>query len=143
MSYMTDCTDCYAVPGSDSLIDMIGLDGLTVHYGKTAADIAAQEPEAVRMSVTDWLKAKAERQHTPITWDPTTAEKYQDMLEVLPPAMWGGDAFLVGEPDDHDASTGEPRFQAYRKRGDLFWVASRPMTRAELRAFLNQTGVVR
>jgi hypothetical protein len=56
------------------------------------------------------------------------------MLNVLPPAAWIGGAFMVGEPTDHCAETGRPRFQAYRERGMQFEVASRPMTIAEFRA---------
>ncbi len=133
--FAQDAVDCYAVPGSSSIIDMIDPEsGLTCVYGKTAADVAAEEPGAVRMPIADWLTAKAARQHTPITWDETTEEQYNDMLEVLPPAAWIGGAFLVGEPDDHDCSTGAPRFRAYRHDGDRYLVASRPMTRAEFRA---------
>lgn len=137
-------TECWAVPGAGHIIDMIHpLTGLTVYGHKTAADIAAQEPGAVRMTIADWVKAKAERQHTPITWAPTTVRQYHEMLEVLPPAMWSFGAFLVGEPMDHDAETGAPRFSAYFHEHGLYFVASRPMTRAELRAFLNQKGIAR
>lgn len=32
---------------------------------------------------------------------PCTAERYHDMLEVLPPVAWVSAGFLVGEPYDH------------------------------------------
>jgi hypothetical protein len=33
-----------------------------------------------------------------MTWKPATKARYWDMLEVLPPAVMGGGAFMVGEP---------------------------------------------
>jgi len=69
----------------------------------------------------------------PITWTETTEDRYNDMLEVLPPAAMIGSAFLVGEPSDHCAATGQPRFEAFRQRGAVYLVASRPMTIRELR----------
>jgi len=47
---------------------------------------------------------------------------------VLPPAVMDSRGFLVGEPTDHDVSTGEPRFDAFRKIGSRFETASRPIT---------------
>ena len=95
-----------------------------------------QYPGAVRMSFDAWQADKAARQNTPIEWHPTTAEKYAEMLCVLPPAFWQAGVFLVGEPDDHDALTGRPRFQAYRQIGESYLVASRPMTIADARALV-------
>ena len=37
-----------------------------------------------------------------MTWKRTTEAKYDEMLEILPPALWTGLGFLVGEPLDHD-----------------------------------------
>lgn len=139
---LEDCIECYAVPGSDSIIDVIHPDtGLTWVYQKTAEDVTTQNPAAVRMRLADWMQAKTKRQHGPITWMPTTREQYHEMLEVLPPAMWSGGAFLVGEPDDHDAETGEPRFRCYFHEAGAYSVASRPMTRRELKSFLSQKGI--
>jgi len=58
------------------------------------------------------------------------------MLEVLPPALWLRGGFLVGEPFDHDAGNGQPRYGAYRRIDGGYMVASRPMTTAEFRAEL-------
>jgi hypothetical protein len=132
---MMDCTDCYAVPGAGSIIDVIDpRTDLTWCYQKTAADIAAQEPGAVRMTIEEWTTAQAARQRTPWAWEPSTAERYQDMLDVLPPAYWQGGVFAVGEPADHDAGTGRPRYDAYRQQGDRYFVSTRPVTIAELKA---------
>ena len=46
-------------------------------------------------------------------------ERYREMMECLPPAAYRRDGFLVGEPQDHDAETGEPRYEAFIRRG--FW----------------------
>lgn len=133
-----ECVDCYARPNCDSIIDVIRPDtGLTWHFGHSAEQIAAREPTAVRMSIHDFTVRKAMRQASPITWEPSTAERYAYMLGILPPAMWIAGYFLVGEPTDHCAATGAPRFQAYRKRGTHYYASSRPMTRVELRAIVS------
>ncbi len=41
-----------------------------------------------------------------------TEDKYDEMLCVLPPEIMVGNAFLVGEPVDHD-HYGNPRYQLY------------------------------
>ncbi len=68
-----------------------------------------------------------------LEWTETTAEKYDEMLNVLPPAAWIGGGFLVGEPWDHDSS-GRPRFEAYIHTAGKHYVSSRPITVNELRA---------
>lgn len=139
MSLSTDFTEVWAVPGANHIIDTINpITGLTSVYGKDAHAVLTENPNAVRMTWEVWRTAAAERQQTPITWQRTTARKYQEMLEVLPPAYWSGGAFLVGEPYDHDFATGAPRFQAYVQRGDYYFVASRPLTLKELKAELGR-----
>ena len=59
-----------------------------------------------------------------------------EMLEVLPPAIWIGGAFLVGEPVTHSARTGAPMFDGFWKRNGRYLASNRAMTRAELRAEL-------
>jgi hypothetical protein len=51
-----------------------------------------------------------------------------EMLEVLPPLAWNHAGFLVGEACDHHARTGEPRYQAFTKLGDVYRASSRPLT---------------
>lgn len=46
-----------------------------------------------------------------------TAERYREMLEVLPPARWIGGSFLVGEAMSHD-DDGQARYAYYFRRGD-------------------------
>lgn len=136
--------DCYAIPGADYVIDVIDPDtGLTMVNGHTEEEIKAREPLAVRMPIAQHCTDKATRQHTPITWGSTSEAKYNEMLNVLPPIDWQYDYFLVGEPTDHDAETGAPRYQAYRRLGSSIWyyryeVSSRPITRRELRAIIGR-----
>jgi hypothetical protein len=132
-----ELVDCYAVPGSDTLIDMIDpTTDRTCVYGRTLEDVQREDPGAVRMTYEAWAHAKAARQNTPITWAPTTAERYQEMLDVLPPAAYRANGFLVGEPWDHETLTGAPRYQAFRCTLGRYSVASRPLTRREFLAAL-------
>ena len=129
--------DAFAVPGHESVLDMVHPDtGRSMVYGKTLEQIRAENPGAEVVNFEAWLAAKAERQHTPVIWHPCTEERYHEMLEVLPPAFWRGGLFLVGEPCDHDAGTGQPRYAAFWKRGDRFTASDRPITRQEAAAFL-------
>lgn len=140
MSLSIDFSEVWAVPGENHIIDMINPEtGLTAVYAKDAETVLRDNPNAVRMKWEDWRKAASERQQTPIRWEPSTYAKYREMLEVLPPAFWRWGLFLVGEPYDHDFATGQPRFQAYRKRGSdscgyRYYVSSRPITVMEARA---------
>jgi hypothetical protein len=128
-------TDCFAVPGDDTLVDMIHpLTGRSVCYGKTLDDVRHEYPNAEVMTYDAWSLAKAERQNVPVLWEDTTEQHYNYMFEVLPPAVYGSRGFLVGEPWDHEARTGSPRFQAFRIIGRHYVVSSRPMTIAEFRA---------
>ena len=131
---LRDCENCFAVPGSDSMIDVVHpTTGKTVIYGRTLEEVRQQlgYEKAELMTVDGFCQAKAERQDTPITWTETTKEKFYEMLEVLPPATMKNGGFLVGEPWDHHALTGRPRYAAYKEREEKFFVASRPMTRQE------------
>lgn len=134
---MTTNPDVYANPGEDHLIDTIDpTTGLTSVFGSTEADIRERHPRAQRISWETWRAQAAARQQTPIVWTETTPAQYDERLNVLPPALWRGGAFLVGEPTDHDLSTGQPRFAADWHRGNHYVTASRPLTCAELRGIL-------
>lgn len=139
---MKDYTEAYAKPGEHSIIDVIDPEtGLTSVYHETFEQIRARYPEAERVAIADWQAQRAAAQDTPIVWTRITRRKYWDMLEVLPPALWIGGAFLVGEPTDHHATTGRPRFAAYRQIGadddsGIYLAASRPMTCEELRQII-------
>lgn len=130
---------CFAT--EDIIIDVLDPGtGRTTTYGRTLEDVRAEGPEyamAEQMTVGEFCRRKAKRQRTPIMWAPTTADKFSEMLEVLPPAAGGRMAFLVGEPWDHDAGTGEPRYQAFWRCGNDYRIGSRPMTIREFRAELS------
>lgn len=122
-------TEVYAVPGAGSIIDVINPHtGLTSAFGRTEAEVLAREPLAKRMTWDDWAQARSATQRTPIVWEPSERETYQEMLNVLPPAFWGAGGFLVGEHTDHDVLDGRPRYEAYRHQGDSYFVSSRPLT---------------
>lgn len=129
--------EVYAVPGENSIIDMIHpVTGLTVYGGRDAASVQEKYPGAVRMPYEMWRAQAIARQDTPIIWQTTDAKSYERMLNVLPPALWIGGAFLVGEPCDHSYATSAPRFQGFWHRNGQYFASDRPITRAELRAAL-------
>ena len=138
---MSDFKHAFAVPGSDSLIDIINPSTGRSHIaGEDLEQIAARYPGAVVVSIDDFCKAKAARQDSPIGWDEVTEESYQEMLNVLPPELWAGGAFLVGEPSDHHATTGAARFACYVRRYGKHYQATRPISRAEFRALFTRGG---
>jgi len=131
---INDCTHCVAIPGQNQAINIVHpFTGRMIYGEKTVAECIEENPGAVVMTLDELCKQIAERQHTPIAWDETTEEEYDYGLNVLPPAIWVRDGFMVGEPYDHDASNGQPRFQAFRQREGVYEKANRPMTRAEFR----------
>jgi len=134
-------TECYALPESDSIIDTIHPEtGLTVYCKETLEQIQARYPGAVRMTIEAFCDQKAARQHRPISWSEVTEERYYEMLECLPPAYYSAEGFLVGEPYDHDASNGQPRYQAFVQWNHgtdvpekTYRQSSRPMTIKEFK----------
>ncbi len=143
MAMPSDAVDAYTEPGSTSIIDVIDpATGLTWVNAETFDAVLLRYPTAVRVNFAEWMAAKAATQDTPIVWRRTSERRYHEMLEVLPPARWIGGAFLVGEPTDHSAATGAPRFSAYRRIGSSedftgYEVANRPLT---VREFLTAIG---
>ena len=127
-----DPTECFAVPGQDSIIDCVHpVTGKTCIYGKTLEDVQQEEPKAVKMTVEQWAQEKAKRQDGELSWEPITEERYYEMLECLPPACYRDHGFLVGEPWDHHALTGAPRYQACIHTSDGYFASSRPMEKRE------------
>lgn len=69
-----------------------------------------------------------------IQWNPTTEEKFFDMLCVLPPEIHEKGCFLVGEPKDHQGENGAARFNAFRElKKNVFEEANRPLTIEEFK----------
>ena len=126
------CDDCFASKKDGTIIDVIfPPTGKTLINGKTLEDCKKEHPDAEKMTVDEFCEWKASKQRTPISWSETTEAEYWEMLEVLPPAIYGRGGFMVGEAYDHDALTDQPRYAAYRNRGDVYEKASRPLTIAE------------
>jgi hypothetical protein len=71
-----------------------------------------------------------------------TAERYNEALEILPPALWLANRFLVGEPADHRrcAITKKvlPTYSAFFFAYGRYY-ESDPMTVPEFRAFKVET----
>jgi hypothetical protein len=130
-------TDCFAVPGAFSMIDTVhALTGRGFWSGETLEQVQARHPGAVQMPIEEWKAAKGALQDQPVTWIPVTKEHYEDMLNVLPPERMARGAFLVGEPADHHAVSGMPRYAMLRRGSDSHQESSRPVTVAEFTAIV-------
>lgn len=126
-------SECIAVRG-ETIVDVLHpLTGKTVIYGKTLEDVRAEKGYelAEKMSIEEFCRDKAYGQDAPVEWIETTAEIYDEMLNVLPPLCWRSTGFMVSEPYDHHALTGRARYQAYIRKGGKYFASSRPMTAAE------------
>ena len=70
-----------------------------------------------------------------------TAERYNEALEILPPALWLANRFLMGEPADHRRCTITkkvlPTYSAFFFAYGQFY-ESDPMTVPEFRAFKDE-----
>ena len=126
------CEDCFVSKKKGTIIDVIfPPTGKTLINGNSLDEVRKEYPDAEKMSVDEFCAWKSSQQRTPISWSETTEAEYWDMLGVLPPAIYEKGGFMVGEAYDHDAITNQPRYSAYRKRGEVFERASRPLTIAE------------
>lgn len=125
----------FAVPGENSLIDCINPNtGLSWIERENLDQVRKRYPKAEIVNIDDWCQQKAARQDTPITWSEVTEDRYMEMLEVLPPAIMTRAGFLVGEPWDHHATTGQPRYAAFMAKMGKYYEASRPMTIKEFKS---------
>lgn len=136
---MTDCTECFAVRGQCSIIDVIHPGtGRSWIENETLEEIRQRYPGAEVMNFNDFCREKADRQNTPIEWVEITEEQYEYALNVLPPMDYREGMFLVEEPCDHYVGNGNPRYQAYAARYGKHFTASRPMQRAEFKEWRNK-----
>ncbi len=135
-----EATHAFAEPGQSWLIDMIHPEtGRSFVNGDDLASMRVRHPRAEIVEYSAWARAKAEAQDEPGAWSPVTEDRYLEMLGVLPPAAMKAGAFLVGEPYDHHARSGQPRFACFRKTADgTHEEYSRPMTHAEFVALFGQ-----
>jgi hypothetical protein len=67
-----------------------------------------------------------------MAWKEITEDRYDEMLEVLPPVAMSGVGFMMGEPMDHD-DTGAALFLPFRRVGARYFEGE-PMTVAAFRA---------
>lgn len=132
---------CFAVPGEDSIIDIVHpVTGLSMIEKESLEQIRLRYPSAVLCEFTEHMNAKANRQDSePREWAEVTTERYYDMLNVLPPAAMGHGAFLVGEPYDHHAKTGRPRFACFKMEGEKCYELSCHITHAEFCKMFGKT----
>jgi len=115
------------------IIDTVTSAGRSMVFGETLDEIRVRYPDAQEMDEGELVTWKSSVQHTPIAWAEISGDKYEEMLCILPPAAQSSAGFLVGEPMDHDFSTGEPRYTAFRQDGTRYYESSRPITRREFR----------
>lgn len=121
---------CFAEPEQHNIIDTIDAASGLGHFSQeTLEQIRLRYPQAERMRLEDFCAAKAARQDAAGEWQETTVERYDEMLCVLPTAFMRNGVFLVGEPVDHHARTGEPRFECFKTDGIKYWFYTKPMTR--------------
>jgi len=64
----------------------------------------------------EWEDLWATMKTKPYPWVETTENMYNQMLDVLPPAAMGENAFLVGEPYTHNEKN-EPVFACFVHSG--------------------------
>lgn len=130
---LTEADLCFCVPGELSIIDMVGADGTSVINGETLDQVRERYPAAVIKPLAEFCEAKARMQDRPIIWHETTAEAYEDARCCLPPAVIARGGFLLGEPSDHHAQSGRPRFAAFVNVRGRYYTSNRPLTIAEFR----------
>ena len=105
-----------------------------LYSDETLDEVRKRYPTAEIVRYTDWQARKAAMQDRAVTWRKVSAKQYQEQLGCLPPAAYRKDGFLVGEPSDHHAASGKPRYQAYRVRDGKYFASSRAMTIEEFKS---------
>ena len=123
-----DCKNCVA--NENNIDDLINPEtGLGLFGKKTVENMVAKGGEL--MSVEEFYNRKFAKQNTPLEWAEVDADSYDEAMGCVPPIDLSSSGFLVGEPWDHCAKTGAPRFTAYRFDGVKYTKSNRPMTRKE------------
>ena len=124
-------THCFSAPNSPQPLDLVHpATSRGIYSHETLAEIQARHPGTRIVSLAEWANEKAAIQDAPWTWLPSTATDYDNALGALPPASMRNGAFLLGEPQDHHAITGRPRYDAYHHdtATDTYLASSRPLT---------------
>ena len=131
-----DCEFVFAVPGGTGIIDVINpVTGLSWYNGENLEQVRIRYPGAEIFNWDDWNTARAAEQDTPVSWYDIPEEQYDNWLNCLPPAYMGNLGFMVGEPWDHHAKSGLPRYQACVHLNGQHLASNRPMTVKEFRAY--------
>lgn len=73
-----------------------------------------------------------------LDWQEVSQERYDEMLNVLPPIRWQGSAFLVGEPVDHDPETGRATYDGFIKIDGHCFATKRAVTEARFRGMISE-----
>ena len=136
-------TRCFVCLAQATVIDFIHPETeKTLYFSKSRDDLLETYPDVSEMSLGEFMTWKAAQQRTPIAWnEEIPRDRFISALECLPPAAGtdGWRDFLIGEPYDHDALNGEPRYQGYRRIGKQYFQSSRPITVTEFRAEVGDT----
>jgi len=128
----------FAAPGQRNIIDECHPHTWRgIYSGDTLEEIQERYPSAYIVEIDDWSQKKEQEQRTHIEFVDVTEEVYWQMLECLPPRKMRNGCFLVGEPMDHMASSGEATYSMYVKKGNTFQESSRAVTIAEFDEITN------
>jgi hypothetical protein len=123
--------DCVA--GDRFMVDLIDPETNLGVYSRKPVEELIRKYNGERMTIEAFEQRCFERQNTPVTWVKSDKDNFDYALGCLPPAAYSGSGFLVGEPCDHCAKTGQPRFTAWKKDGEECFYSSRPVTLAEFK----------
>ena len=125
----------FASKAEQLVIGIIDETDHTTHCGWSFKEVREKHPDAEIMDLDEFCAWKGALQRTPIEWFPSTEERFDYGLNVLPPAAQTDDfqAFLVGEPVDHEVDTGRPRYEGHRHLGGKYEVTNRPITIKEFK----------
>lgn len=119
------------------LVDAVK-DGKTVYGLLPVEKVLAENPDYRLVSYDEFVAAASAEQDQPVSWSPVSEDDYYEKMDCLPPAVARSYGFLLGEPQDHHAATGKPRFAAFLKLGigetTRFLRSSRPLQVAEFLA---------
>ncbi len=108
---ITDNSPCFVSKHGGTVIDFVNPStGKTLYYSKNLETCRETYLDAEMMTLGEWCDGTK-----------------------------GWREFLVGEPYDHDALSGEPRYQGFRQTSAGYFASSRPMTITEFRAEVGDT----
>lgn len=135
MSKLLVFSHVFAKPGATDIVDAVDPDtSRGLYSGKTIDQLRLSDPTIEVYPFDDWEAKRNEAMNTPIEWQETTEDEYDEMLGAVPPNAMSRLGFLLGEPQDHFGQNGAERCRAYIVRDGKYLKSNRPITRAEFRA---------